>query len=230
METSSSPLPTYRVSALDNGSRGRPSVSTESRGRPPASTRTSASGTDTGRRPTVEIDEHGQYFSTGFGYTPVSRGANRPLVHRPMKRVVSRATTRERGRSCPVERSGDGDIYDPWIGPGSGVMPTGDGTRGAPSTSRPPGSSAHPRESEACAAGQRHEEFGEEQVARPGAREGPVRIETRKDNERDRYGRWPAVTRRRDDGAPLGDGPVADFGGAVRCRSLASTTGWRRVL
>lgn len=115
-----------------------------------------------------------------------------------------------------VERVVDGDTLDLKIDLGFGVLLTGDEARVRLldiDTAEIFGSS---KDSEEYAAGQRHKTFVEEWVAQAGEEEWPVFIETRKDDERGKYGRWLAVIKRRNDGAVLNDDLIEEFGDAVR--------------
>lgn len=115
-----------------------------------------------------------------------------------------------------VERVVDGDTLDLRIDLGFGVILTGDEARvrlRGIDTAEIFGS---PTDSEEYAAGQRHKEFVEEWIAQVGEQEWLFFIETRKDDERGKYGRWLAVIKRRNDGAVLNDDLVEEFGDAVR--------------
>lgn len=115
-----------------------------------------------------------------------------------------------------VERVVDGDTLDLRIDLGFGVILTGDEARvrlRGIDTAEIYGS---PTGSEEYTAGQRHKEFVEEWVAQVGDQEWPIFIETKKDDERGKYGRWLAVIKRRNDGAVLNDGLVEEFGDTVR--------------
>ncbi|MFC7157256.1 thermonuclease family protein [Halomarina halobia] len=115
-----------------------------------------------------------------------------------------------------VERVVDGDTLDLSIDLGFGVILTGDEARVRLrdiDTAEIFGSS---KDSEEYATGQRHKEFVEEWVAQGADREWPFFIETSKDDERGKYGRWLAVIKRRNDGAVLNDALVEEFGDAVR--------------
>lgn len=115
-----------------------------------------------------------------------------------------------------VERVVDGDTLDLRIDLGFGVILTGDEARirlRNIDTAEIFGAS---RDSEEYAAGQRHKEFVEEWVTQAGADEWPIFIETAKDDERGKYGRWLALIKRRTDGAILNDDLIDEFGDAVR--------------
>lgn len=115
-----------------------------------------------------------------------------------------------------VERVVDGDTLDLRIDLGFGVILTGDEARvrlRGVDTAEIFGSR---KGGEEYAAGQRHKAFVEEWVATAGTREWPVFIETWKDDERGKYGRWLAVIIRRNDGATLNEDLVEEFGDAVR--------------
>lgn len=115
-----------------------------------------------------------------------------------------------------VERVVDGDTIDLRIDLGFGVLLTGDEARIRLldiDTGEIYGSS---RDSDEYTAGQLHKAFVEDWLAQAGEQEWPVLIETRKDDERGKYGRWLAVIHRRTDGAILNEDLVEEFGDAVR--------------
>jgi micrococcal nuclease len=115
-----------------------------------------------------------------------------------------------------VARVVDGDTLDLAIDLGFGVTLTGDEARvrlRAIDTAETFGVST---DSDEYATGQRHKAFVEEWVAETGEQEWPVFVETAKDDERGKYGRWLAVIQRRVDGAVLNDDLVARFGDEVR--------------
>ena len=114
-----------------------------------------------------------------------------------------------------VERVVDGDTLDLVIDLGFGVILTGDEARVRlldVDTAEIFGSA---RDSEEYATGQRQKRFVEEWVAQAGPEEWPVLIETRKDDERGKYGRWLAVVERRNDGAVLNDDLGREFGETI---------------
>lgn len=115
-----------------------------------------------------------------------------------------------------VERVVDGDTLDLSIDLGFGVILTGDEARVRLrdiDTAEIYGTS---KDSDEYAAGQRHKKFVEEWIAHGTNQEWPFFIETRKDDERGKYGRWLAVIKRRNDGAVLNDDLVEEFGDTVR--------------
>lgn len=115
-----------------------------------------------------------------------------------------------------VERVVDGDTLDLVIDLGFGVLLTGDEARvrlRGIDTAEIFGS---PRGSEEYAARQQHKAFVETWVAQAERQEWPFFIETRKDDERGKYGRWLAVIIRRNDGAVLNDDLTEEFDDAVR--------------
>lgn len=115
-----------------------------------------------------------------------------------------------------VERVVDGDTLDLRIDLGFGVTLTGDEARVRlldVDTAEIFGSS---KGSDEYATGQRQKAFVEEWIDQAGEQTWPVFIETRKDDERGKYGRWLAVIHRRNDGAKLNDDLVTEFGDAVR--------------
>lgn len=115
-----------------------------------------------------------------------------------------------------VERVVDGDTLDLRIDLGFGVILTGDEARIRLLEIDTAEISGVSKDSEEYQTGQRHKAFVEEWVAQAGDQEWPIFIETRKDDERGKYGRWLAVIIRRTDGAVLNDDLVDEFGGAVR--------------
>ena len=115
-----------------------------------------------------------------------------------------------------VERVVDGDTVDLRIDLGFGAILTGDEARVRLLDIDTAEIFGSPEGSEEYAAGQQHKEFVEEWIAQAGAQDWPFVIETRKDDERGKYGRWLAVIHRRTDSAILNDDLVAEFGDAVR--------------
>lgn len=115
-----------------------------------------------------------------------------------------------------VERVVDGDTLDLKIDLGFGVTLSGDEARVRLLNIDTAEIFGSRDESEEYAAGQRHKAFVEEWVAQADDEEWPVFIETRKDDERGKYGRWLAVIVRRKDGATLNDDLIDEFGEAVR--------------
>lgn len=115
-----------------------------------------------------------------------------------------------------VDRVVDGDTLDLRIDLGFGVILTGDEARVRlrdVNTAEIYGTS---KDSEEYAAGQQHKAFVEEWVADGADQEWPFFIETQKDDERGKYGRWLAVITRRTDEAVLNDDLVEKFGDTVR--------------
>lgn len=115
-----------------------------------------------------------------------------------------------------VERVVDGDTIDLEIDRGFGITLTGDEARVrllGIDTAEIFGSAEG---SDEYVAGQEHKTFVEEWVEDAGDEEWPVFVETRKDDERGKYGRWLATLHRRNDGSVLNDDLVAEFGDAVR--------------
>lgn len=115
-----------------------------------------------------------------------------------------------------VERVVDGDTLDLVIDLGFGVILTGDEARVRLLDIDTAEIFGAAEGSEEYVAGQQHKAFVEAWVAQAGEQEWPVFIETEKDDERGKYGRWLAVINRRTDGAVLNDDLVAEFGDAVR--------------
>ena len=115
-----------------------------------------------------------------------------------------------------VERVVDGDTLDIRIDLGFGVILTGDEARVRLrdiDTAEIFGAS---KGSDEYATGQRHKQFVEAWVTEAGDEEWPFLIETTKDDERGKYGRWLARIERRRDGAVLNEDLVEEFGEAVR--------------
>lgn len=115
-----------------------------------------------------------------------------------------------------VERVVDGDTLDLRIDLGFGVILTGDEARVRHrdiDTAEIFGAS---KGSDEYAAGQRHKQFVEAWVTEAGDEEWPLLIETTKDDERGKYGRWLARIERRRDRAVLNEDLVEEFGEAVR--------------
>ena len=115
-----------------------------------------------------------------------------------------------------VERVVDGDTIDLEIDLGFGITLTGDEARVRLldiDTAEIFGAAEGSAEFEA---GQAHKAFVEEWVEDAGDAEWPVFVETRKDDERGKYGRWLATIIRRSDDAVLNDDLVEEFGDAVR--------------
>ncbi len=115
-----------------------------------------------------------------------------------------------------VERVVDGDTLDLRIDLGFGIELTGDEARVRlrdVDTAEIYGSQ---KDSEEYAAGQRHKAFVEYWVEDAGNERWPVFIETSKDDERGKYGRWLAVVIRRSDGANLNNDLIGKFGDSVR--------------
>lgn len=115
-----------------------------------------------------------------------------------------------------VERVVDGDTLDLKIDLGFGVLLTGDEARVRLRGVDTAEIYGVPEDSEEYAAGQRQKAFVEEWVARAEERAWPFLVQTWKDDERGKYGRWLAVIERREDGAVLNDDLVDEFGEAVR--------------
>jgi micrococcal nuclease len=115
-----------------------------------------------------------------------------------------------------VERVVDGDTLDLGIDLGFGVSLTGDEARVRLRGIDTAETFGVPKDSEEYATGQRHKAFVEEWVAGTDDREWPVFVETAKDDQRGKYGRWLAVVQRRADGAVLNDDLVTEFGDEVR--------------
>lgn len=115
-----------------------------------------------------------------------------------------------------MERVVDGDTLHLVIDLGFGVILTGDEARVRLLDIDTAEIFGAVEGSEEYVAGQQHKAFVEAWVAQAGEQEWPVFIETEKDDERGKYGRWLAVIKRRTDGAVLNDDLVAEFGDAVR--------------
>lgn len=115
-----------------------------------------------------------------------------------------------------VERVVDGDTVDLEIDLGFGVTLTGDEARVRLRNIDTAEIYGAAEGSEEYEAGQQHKAFVEEWVAQADNREWPFFVETRKDDERGKFGRWLAIIIRRSDGAVLNDDLIAEFGDAVR--------------
>jgi len=115
-----------------------------------------------------------------------------------------------------VERVVDGDTLDLGIDLGFGVSLTGDEARVRLRGIDTAETFGVPKDSEEYTTGQRHKAFVEEWVADTDDQEWPVFVETAKDDQRGKYGRWLAVVQRRIDGAVLNDDLVTEFGDEVR--------------
>ena len=115
-----------------------------------------------------------------------------------------------------VERIVDGDTIDLRIDLGFGLSLTGDEARVRLRHIDTAETYGVSKDSEEYATGKRHTEFVEEWVAEAGDAEWPLFVQTEKDDERGKYGRWLAIIHRRNDGAVLNDDLVTEFGDAVR--------------
>jgi micrococcal nuclease len=119
-----------------------------------------------------------------------------------------------------VDRIVDGDTLDLVIDLGFGVRLTGDEARVRLRNIDTAETYGVSKDSEEYATGTRHKAFVEEWVARADAEvddeEWPLFVQTEKDDERGKYGRWLAVIHRRSDGAVLNDDLVTEFGDVVR--------------
>lgn len=115
-----------------------------------------------------------------------------------------------------VERVVDGDTLDLVIDLGFGVRLTGDEARVRlrdVDTAEIYGTRIG---SEEYDTGQSHKAFVEDWVGHAGDLEWPFFLETSKDDERGKYGRWLAVLTRRIDGAILNEDLVDEFGEDLR--------------
>ena len=115
-----------------------------------------------------------------------------------------------------VERVVDGDTLDLRIDLGFGVILTGDEARVRLRDIDTAEIFGSRKGSEEHAAGQRQKAFVEEWVAQAETQQWSVLVQTWKDDERGKYGRWLAEIIRRHDGANLGDDLVEEFGDALR--------------
>ena len=115
-----------------------------------------------------------------------------------------------------VDRIVDGDTLDLVFDLGFGVHLTGDEARVRLRNIDTAETYGVSKDSEEYATGKRHTEFVEEWVAEAGDAEWPLFVQTEKDDERGKYGRWLAIIHRRNDGAVLNDDLVTEFGDAVR--------------
>ena len=115
-----------------------------------------------------------------------------------------------------VERVVDGDTLDLEIDLGFGITLTGDEARVrllGIDTAEIFGS---PEGSDEYEAGQEHKAFVQQWVDGAGDEEWPVFVETRKDDERGKYGRWLATLHRRSDETVLNEDLIDEFGDSVR--------------
>jgi micrococcal nuclease len=115
-----------------------------------------------------------------------------------------------------VDRVVDGDTLDLRIDLGFGVILTGDEARVRLRDVDTAEIFGSRKGSEEHTAGQRQKAFVEEWIAQAGTEQWPVFLQTWKDDERGKYGRWLAEIIRRNDGANLGADLIAEFGDAVR--------------
>jgi micrococcal nuclease len=115
-----------------------------------------------------------------------------------------------------AERIVDGDTLDLVIDLGFGIQLTWDEARVRLRSIDTAETYGTRTDSEEHAAGQRHTAFVEAWVDAAGDTEWPLYVETEKDDQRGKYGRWLAVVTRRTDGAVLNDDLVTEFGDEVR--------------
>lgn len=115
-----------------------------------------------------------------------------------------------------IERVVDGDTLDLEIDLGFGITLTGDEARVRLLGIDTAETYGVPRDSDEYAAGQQHKAFVVEWVEGGGEDEWPFFLETTKDDERGKYGRWLATILRRSDDAVLNDDLIDEFGDAVR--------------
>lgn len=115
-----------------------------------------------------------------------------------------------------VERVVDGDTLDLQVDLGFGVILTGDEARVRLLDIDTAEIYGAAKGSEEYETGQRHKEFVEAWVHDSDEADWPVLLETRKDDERGKYGRWLAIIHRQNDGAVLNDDLIEKFGEAVR--------------
>lgn len=114
-----------------------------------------------------------------------------------------------------MDRVVDGDTLDLTIDLGFGVHLTGDEARVRlldVDTAEIYGSKKGSAEYDA---GHAHKTFVEDWVAAGGDGDWPFFVQTEKDDDRGKYGRWLAVIKRRNDGTVLNDDLVTEFGDAV---------------
>lgn len=112
--------------------------------------------------------------------------------------------------------SSTGDTLDLRIDHGFGIELTGDEARVRLLEIDTAGVFGAREGSDEYQAGQEHETFVQQWVVGAGGEEWPVYLETVKDDERGKYGRWLATIHRRSDGAELNDDLIEEFGDAVR--------------
>lgn len=115
-----------------------------------------------------------------------------------------------------VDRVVDGDTLDLTIDLGFGVLLTDDEARVRLLDIDTAEIFGRREGSEEFIAGQKHKAFVEEWVAQAGDGEWPIFIETEKDDDQGKYGRWLANIVRRNDGAVLNEDLITEFGDAVR--------------
>ncbi|WP_336364727.1 thermonuclease family protein [Halalkalicoccus salilacus] len=115
-----------------------------------------------------------------------------------------------------VERVVDGDTLDLSIDLGFGVRLTGDEARVRLRDVDTAEIFGTAKDNDEYDKGQQHKEFVEEWIAEGADEEWPFFVETRKDDERGKYGRWLAIIIRRTDGANLNEDLVEEFGETVR--------------
>ena len=115
-----------------------------------------------------------------------------------------------------IERVVDGDTLDLQIDLGFGIFLTGDEARVRLLDIDTAEIHGVAKDSDEYRAGTQHKSFVETWVEQSGDGDWPFLVETRKDDERGKYGRWLATIIRRHDGHILNDDLVAEFGDDVR--------------
>ena len=115
-----------------------------------------------------------------------------------------------------IERVVDGDTLDLVIDLGFGINLSGDEARVRLLDIDTAETYGVRKESDEYRTGQEHKAFVEEWVSQAGNIEWPFYVETRKDDERGKYGRWLAVIIRRQDGNVLNEDLVRKFGDSIR--------------
>lgn len=115
-----------------------------------------------------------------------------------------------------IKRVVDGDTLDLVIDLGFGITLSGDEARVRLIGINTAETYGVPKESDEYRAGQEHKGFVEDWVSQAGDDAWPFYVETRKDDERVKYGRWLATIIRRQDDNVLNDDLVRDFGDSVQ--------------
>ena len=110
----------------------------------------------------------------------------------------------------------DGDTLDVTIDLGFGILLTNDEARVRLRRVDTHEIFGVSHDSEEYKTGIAQKQFVQDWVRNAGNEKWPFLIETHKDDERGKYGRWLAVIKRRKDGAVLNDDLVTAFGDEIR--------------